>query len=66
MTADLVLQLAIAAMQHAQELAFLFQKYQGQDVPQAEVDAVRLKASSRIDALQAQNDAAKAAAGAAP
>ncbi len=55
----LVLQLAIVAMQHAQELNQLLLNAQaeGRDVTDAEVAAVRSRATSSVDALE------KAAAG---
>lgn len=54
-TTALVLDLAIAAMQHATELSQLFQKatVEGRDVTPEELAAVRSKAIDAIDALEA-------------
>lgn len=54
-TAALVLDLAIAAMQHATELSQLFAKAnaEGRDVTPEELADVRQKAVDAIDALEA-------------
>lgn len=54
-TAALVLQLAIAAMQHATELNQLLVKAatEGRDVTPEELAALRASATSAIDALEA-------------
>lgn len=59
-TAALVLQLAITAMQHATELNQLLATAtaEGRDVTQDELDNLRLKAASAIDALDAAVKAA--------
>lgn len=57
-TTALVLQLAIAATQHAAELQQLLATAQaeGRDVTQAELDAQLAKAGAALDTLQAEID----------
>lgn len=58
-TAALVLQLAITAMQHATELNQLLATAaaEGRDVTPGELAALRAKAASAVDGLQAAIDA---------
>ena len=60
-TAALVIQLAIAAMQHAAELTQLLStaKAEGRDVTPGELAALRSKATAAIDALEAAIAASK-------
>lgn len=53
--AELILSLSIAALQHATELNQLLQtaQAQGRDVSADELAAMRAKASSALDALEA-------------
>ena len=59
-TTALVIQLAIAALQHATELQQLLAKAnaEGRDVTPEELDALRAKAVSAVDALEASVKAA--------
>ena len=68
MNTALVLQLAIVATQHAAELQQLLATAlaENRDLTDAEVAAARDKSQASIDALIAQNNAAKAAQGGQP
>lgn len=57
-TAALVIQLAIAALQHATEMNQLLQTAanEGRDVTPAELDALLVKANTALDTLQAEID----------